>query len=93
MEKIDADDIGSIICPGSKIGMGNACAEPQTLIDSLIRNKDRLEGIEIYGMIHYWTERFIKEKMGERLKFNVFMTHNITSFLRIVHIYNYIKFA
>lgn len=78
MEKIGADDIVSIIGPGSNIGMGNACAEPQTLIDSLIRNKDRLEGIEIYGMIHYWTDRFIKEKMGEKLKFNVFMVDKFT---------------
>ena len=78
MKKIDPDDIVDIIRPGSKIGLGNACAEPQTLIDSLLRNKDRFKGIEIYGMIHYWTERFIKEKMGEKLKFNVFMVDKFT---------------
>lgn len=78
MEKIKADDIIHIIGPQAKVGIGNACAEPQTLIDSLIRNKDSFEAIELYGMIHYWTDRFVKYNMGERFKLKVFMVDRFT---------------
>ena len=73
METIEANDIIHIIGPNAKIGVGNACAEPQTLISSFIKNKDRFETIEIYGMIHYWTERFVKHNLGEQFKLKVFM--------------------
>jgi 4-hydroxybutyrate CoA-transferase len=73
METIEANDIIDIIGPNAKIGVGNACAEPQTLISSFIKNKDRFETIEIYGMIHYWTERFVKHNLGDRFKLKVFM--------------------
>ena len=73
MKKIEANDIIEIIGPYAKIGIGNACAEPQTLISSFIQNRDRFESIEIYGMIHYWTERFVKHNLGDRFKLKVFM--------------------
>jgi 4-hydroxybutyrate CoA-transferase len=78
MKKIKADDIASIIGPKAKIGIGNACAEPQTLIDSLIKNRDSFEAIEIYGMIHYWTERFVKHDLEERFKLKMFMVDRFT---------------
>lgn len=79
MERINADSIASIIGPEARIGIGNACAEPQTLIDSLIRNRSLLEGAEIYGMIQYWSERFIGHQMGEKFKLNVFMVDRVTA--------------
>lgn len=78
MERIKADDIVSIIGCKAKIGLGNACAEPQSLIDSLIRNRSGFDAVELYGMIHYWTDRFIKHKMWEHFKFNVFMVDRFT---------------
>ncbi|NQU02714.1 MAG: 4-hydroxybutyrate CoA-transferase [Syntrophaceae bacterium] len=78
MERIKADNIVGIIGRKAKIGLGNACAEPQSLIDSLIRRRDLFEDIELYGMIHYWTDRFIKYNMGEHFKFNVFMVDKFT---------------
>jgi len=79
MEKIRADDIMGIIGPKARIGIGNACGEPQTLIDILIKNRDSFEALEIYGMIHYWTERFVKHGLGERFKLKVFMVDRFTS--------------
>lgn len=79
MEKIEPDDIVGIIGPKAKIGLGNACAEPQTFIDSLIGSRDSFEAIEIYGMIHYWTDRFIKYNMEKKFKFNVFMVDKFTA--------------
>ena len=73
MEKIKADDIVDIIGPKAKVGLGNACAEPQTLIEALINNRERFETIEAYGFINYWTEQFVQHNMGERFKLKVFM--------------------
>lgn len=73
MEKIKADDIVDIIGPKAKVGLGNACAEPQTLIEALIDNRHRFETLEIYGFINYWTERFVQYNMGKRFKLKVFM--------------------
>jgi 4-hydroxybutyrate CoA-transferase len=78
MERIRADDIPHIIGPLAKIGIGNACAEPQTLIESLIKNKEAFDAVEIYGMIHYWTDRFVKENLWERFKLKVFMVDRFT---------------
>ena len=64
MEKIHVADIAGIIGPNGKIGLGNACGEPQTLIETLIDNRERFEAIEIYGFINYWTERFVQYHMG-----------------------------
>lgn len=78
MERIKADDIPHIIGPLAKIGIGNACAEPQTLIESLIKNKKAFDTIELYGMIHYWTDRFVRENLWETFKLKVFMVDRFT---------------
>ena len=73
MEKIKEDDIVDIIGVKAKVGLGNACAEPQTLIEILIDNRNKFELLEIYGFINYWTERFVQYSIGERFKLKVFM--------------------
>ena len=78
MEGIRADDIPHIIGPVAKIGIGNACAEPQTLIEGLIKNKEAFDAIDIYGMIHYWTDRFLKDNLEETFKLNVFLEARYT---------------
>ncbi len=79
MEKIAPDDIPHIIGPLAKIGIGNACAEPQTLIESLIKNKEAFDAVDIYGMIYYWTDRFVKENLWETFKLKVFMVDRFTA--------------
>ena len=73
MEKISVVDIVGVISPNAKIGLGNACAEPQTLIEALIDNRERFQAIEVYGFINYWHKRFIEHNMGERFKIKTFM--------------------
>jgi 4-hydroxybutyrate CoA-transferase len=73
MEKISVADVAGIIGPNAKIGLGNACAEPQTLIEALIDTRERFKTIEVYGFINYWHEQFIQHNMGERFKLKVFM--------------------
>ena len=78
MKKITAGDMPSVIGSRSRIGLGNACAEPQTLIEYLIENKDSFEALEIYGMIQYWTNRYFRENLWEKFKLKVFMVDRFT---------------
>ena len=78
MERIKADDISDVIGPNAKIGLGNACAEPQTIIDALIDNRDGFESLEIYGFINYWYDRFVQYNMGDKFKLKVFMVDRFT---------------
>ncbi|SRR3989339_757854 len=78
MKKITAGDMPSVIGSRSRIGLGNACAEPQTLIEYLIENKDSFEALEIYGMIQYWTDRYFSENLWEKFKLKVFMVDRFT---------------
>jgi len=79
MKRITPDDIPHIIGPTAKIGIGNACAEPQTLIEGLIKNKAAFDALDLYGMIHYWTDRFFKEDLWKRFKLKVFMVDRFTA--------------
>ncbi|MCK9364457.1 MAG: hypothetical protein M0P74_12770 [Syntrophales bacterium] len=78
MKKITASDIPSIIASRAKIGLGNACAEPQTLIEYLIENRDSFEALDIYGMIQYWTDRYFRENLWEKFRLKVFMVDRFT---------------
>jgi len=78
MKKITASDMPSIIASRAKIGLGNACAEPQTLIEYLIENRDSFEALDIYGMIQYWTDRYFRENLWEKFRLKVFMVDRFT---------------
>jgi 4-hydroxybutyrate CoA-transferase len=78
MKKIKAEDIVEIIGDHAIIGIGNACGEPQTLIDTLIENNHSFKALEIYGMIHYWTQRFVQHHLGERFTLKLFMVDRFT---------------
>ena len=78
MKKITSSDIPKIIGTTSKIGLGNACAEPQTLIEYLIENKSSFSMLDLYGMIQYWTNRYFKENLWENFKLKVFMVDRFT---------------
>jgi len=78
LEKIKPEDIHQIIGQKAKVGIGNACAEPQTIVDILVQEKDRFESLEIYGMILYWSERFVRHHLEERFKLKSFMIDRFT---------------
>ena len=56
VKNIRIEDIAHIIGPNASIGIGNACAEPQTLIEGLIQAQDSFTVVDLYGMIHYSTD-------------------------------------
>jgi len=78
MKRIRADELTEIIGPKAVIGLGNACGEPQTLISALIEGRDAIEHIEIYGMIHFWTDQILKKNLEKKFKLNLFMMDRYT---------------
>jgi 4-hydroxybutyrate CoA-transferase len=78
MQPIHPEDLTDILGPRVAIGLGNACAEPQTLIDALINGREAFEAVEIYGMIHYWTDRLLENRLASTFKLNVFMVDRYT---------------
>ena len=78
MKKIRADDLIEIIGPKAVIGLGNACGEPQTLIDALIEGRDDIESVQIYSMIHFWTDQIRKKNLEEKFKLYLFMMDRYT---------------
>ncbi|PQP35352.1 hypothetical protein C6A37_02990 [Desulfobacteraceae bacterium SEEP-SAG9] len=45
---------------------------------ALIEGRDAIEHIEIYGMIHFWTDQIIKKNLENKLKLNPFMMNRYT---------------
>lgn len=78
MKKIKEEDIPKIIGPKAKVGIGNACAEPQTIVDIIVGEKNRFESIELYGMLLYWSERFVRHHLEDRFKLKSFMIDRFT---------------
>ena len=78
MKIIQADKLTEILGPKAVIGLGNACGEPQTLIYALIEGRDAIEQIDIYGMIHFWTDQIQKNNLDKKFKLNLFMMDRYT---------------
>ena len=78
MKRINPDDVMEIIGPKAAIGIGNACAEPQTLIDALIEQQDAVESLQIYGMINFWTDQIQKHHLENKFNLSVFMVDRYT---------------
>ena len=78
MKRIRADELTEIIGPKAVIGLGNACGEPQTLIDALIEGRDDIESVQIYSMIHFWTDQIRKKNLEEKFKLYLFMMDRYT---------------
>lgn len=79
MRTVSAEEIVDIIGPNAKIGLGNACAEPQTLIESILDKRSCFKQLEIYGMIHYWTKRLEESNQGCKIKLRLFMLDKYSS--------------
>jgi 4-hydroxybutyrate CoA-transferase len=78
MKLITPYDILEIIGPKAAIGIGNACAEPQTLINGLIEQQAAAESLQIYSMINFWTNHLQKHRLEKNFNFNVFMVDGYT---------------
>src|SRR5262245_55432475 len=46
-------DLASVIRPGDGIIIGQACAEPQTLVEALVAQRARLSGCRVFLGVNY----------------------------------------
>jgi acyl-CoA hydrolase len=51
MKIVNVEEAISLIPPDAVIGLGNACGEPQTIIDGLIETHKRFRDAKLVGMI------------------------------------------
>src|SRR6185436_15510751 len=46
-------DLASVVRPGDGIIIGQACAEPQTLVEALVAQRERLSGCRLFLGVNY----------------------------------------
>ena len=46
-------DLASVVRPGDGIIVGQACAEPQTLVEALVAQRERLSGCQVFLGVNY----------------------------------------
>ena len=62
-----------MIPPDAVIGLGNACGEPQTLIEGLIGACTRFKSAQLIGMIQFSSQYIWKMDRGAHFKWKTFM--------------------
>ncbi|MEW6262221.1 MAG: acetyl-CoA hydrolase/transferase C-terminal domain-containing protein [Thermodesulfobacteriota bacterium] len=78
MKRIKFEEIPDIIGPKAKVGIGNGCAEPQTLVEALIEFRERFRHLDIYGMILFSSKHLLEPHPGVTFKLNSFMIDRFT---------------
>ena len=73
MKIVTAEEAIALIPPDGVIGLGNACGEPQTLIEALIEACTRFKGAELIGMIQFSSQRIWKTDRGTHFTWKTFM--------------------
>jgi 4-hydroxybutyrate CoA-transferase len=73
MKIVTAEEAIALIPPGGVIGLGNACGEPQTLIEALIEACTRFRGAQLIGMIQFNSQRIWKTDRGTHFAWKTFM--------------------
>jgi len=79
LEKIKIEDIPDIIGRKAKVGIGNGCAEPKNLVDSLVSYRTYFDCITVYGMILFTTQNLFKQDDSGRFRLKSFMLDKITA--------------
>jgi 4-hydroxybutyrate CoA-transferase len=73
MKIVTAEEAIALIPPDGVIGLGNACGEPQTLIEALIEACIRFKGAQLIGMIQFSSQRIWKTDRGTHFTWKTFM--------------------
>jgi 4-hydroxybutyrate CoA-transferase len=79
LKKIDPEDIPAILGRKAKIGIGNGCAEPQTLVEALISHRIHFDRLSIYGMILFTAQKLFKQNEDGRFRLKSFMIDRVTA--------------
>jgi 4-hydroxybutyrate CoA-transferase len=73
MKIVKVEEAISLIPPDAVIGLGNACGEPQTIIDGLIETHARFRDAKLVGMIQLSSRRIWEEDRGVHFTWKTFM--------------------
>jgi 4-hydroxybutyrate CoA-transferase len=73
MKIVTAEEAIALIPPDAVIGLGNACGEPQTLIEGLIGACTRFKSAQLIGMIQFSSQYIWKMDRGAHFKWKTFM--------------------
>ena len=78
LKRIKPGDIPAIIGKSAIIGIGNACGEPQTIVDVLFEQRDFFDSLEIYGMIFFRSQRLFDCYPENQFRLKTFMVDRHT---------------
>jgi len=72
MKIITPEEAIALISPNGAIGLGNACGEPQTLMEALIAARARFKGAQLVGMIQFSCQRLWEADQGAHFTWKTF---------------------
>ena len=67
---ITAEQAAGKIVSGNRVATGHACAEPVTLIEAMLKNKDSYQDVEIVHMVPMGKDEYTKPEMESHFKHN-----------------------
>lgn len=73
MKIVTAHEAIALIPPDGIIGLGNACGEPQTLMEGLTEAHTRFKGAQFIGMIQASSKRIWETDLGTNFTWKTFM--------------------
>lgn len=73
MKIVKVEEAIALIPPDGVIGLGNACGEPQTIVDGLIEAHTRFKGAQLIGMIQFSSRRIWEMDRGNHFTWKTFM--------------------
>ena len=73
MKIVTAEEAIALIPPDGIIGLGNACGEPQTLMEGLTEAYTRFKGAQLVGMIQLSSHRIWETDRGTHFTWKTFM--------------------
>lgn len=73
MQIVKLEEAIALIPPDGRIGLGNACGEPQTLMEGLTEAHTRFKGAQLIGMIQLSSQRIWEIDRGSHFTWKTFM--------------------
>jgi 4-hydroxybutyrate CoA-transferase len=73
MEIVKVEEAIALIPPDRVIGVGNACGEPQTIVDALAEARTGFKGAQLIGMIQFSSQRIWEVDRGNHFIWKTFM--------------------
>ncbi len=73
MKLVTIEEVIDLIPPKGVVGLGNACGEPQTIIEAMVEGRSRFKEIRFIGAIQFSAQRFWRPDRGKCFSWRTFM--------------------